>query len=163
MSSQVKVEPTLVPKVVKGESFLTQIGVARFQWTIKNFNDVSNCFKAIQSSSFSVDIIDPSTKAKKVQSYHVEMEFTNNKPPFPVYLVQETGEKSLSTKISLIGNYKRDEVMLEKVHIFLLSANNKKKFMNVTPQKNLISFPEEVTFEIQVTLNQLISLTAFSN
>ena len=36
MSSQMK--PTVVPKVFKGKSFFTELGVAKFHWTIEDFN-----------------------------------------------------------------------------------------------------------------------------
>ncbi len=163
MSSQVKVEPTLVPKVVKGESCLNQIGVTRFQWTIKNFNDMLRCFQTIKSPSFTIDIIDPSTKAKKVQSYHLEMEFPNSKLQCLVHLVQETGEKSLSTKISLesfapkVGAIpgKYISVTLETANAFMFSAKNKNTVMIITLPGYECSYPDEVTIEVQVTLSQL--------
>jgi hypothetical protein len=166
MSSQVKVESTLIPKVVKGESFLTQIGVTRFQWTIKNFKDMLHCFQTIKSPSFTVDIIDPSTKAKKVQSYHLEMEILSNEQiENPIHLVQDTGEKSLLMKISLesygpkaggvrhTGNY--INVSLETANAFMFSAKNKNTVMIITLPGYESSLPEEVTIEIQVTLSQL--------
>jgi hypothetical protein len=157
MSSQVKVESTLIPKVFKDEIYLTQIGVARFQWTIKNFMDVSHCFEGIRSSGFSIDVLDRKTMEDKSQWYHLEMEFPKNKLPFPVYLLQSSSEKPVLAKISLESYapiFSGNDVSLETAYAFQLSSNNKKRIVNVDYVNNA---PEEVTFEIEVTFSKLNS------
>jgi hypothetical protein len=165
MSSPTKVEQNIVPKVVKGESFLAELGVTRFQWTIKNFKGFLGSYQMIKSPRFSIDIINPSTSSKKVQSFHLDMVLPNKNPgtQCPVFLIQETDEKVL-TKTTLesfgpknAGSYYCTpyvQVSLEAANVFEMSANDRKKVMTIALPNSVGCFPDELTIEVQVALSQ---------
>jgi hypothetical protein len=159
MSSQIKTEPdvlpSVVPEVVNGESFLAELGVVRFKWTIKDFEGFLNIGRTISSPSFKMKTTDPSSK---VRSFHLEMEipkkFSNAR--FPIFLVNETGGEIL-TKITLEDFGPKNQgghfpyVYVE--HILgsqvAYMPEERKTFFGICLPKG---FPKEVTITIKVTL-----------
>jgi hypothetical protein len=105
MSSQIKIEAKVVPKVVSGKTFLKKLGEVTFEWTIEDFKQFLELGQAIKSPRFEIETTDPSMN---VRSFHLEMEMPNKGPhseclAFPVFLVNETGGDYLM-KMFLFGS-----------------------------------------------------------
>jgi hypothetical protein len=159
MSSQTKLKSNVVPKVFKGETYFAELGVAKFEWTIKDFNGFVDLGKTIRSPSFNMDTTDPQTK---VRSFHLEMEIPNKKPGShcPVFLVNETGGEilikisleSFSPKYSAYSPYV--DLKLDATVVVQTSEEDKKKVMTATLPSNPIYLPKEVTIKVQVALSQ---------
>jgi len=158
MSSQTKLKSNVVPNVSKGETYFAELGVAKFEWTIKDFNGFVDLGKTIRSPSFNMDTTDPQTK---VRSFHLEMEIPNKKPGShcPVFLVNETGGEilmkiyleSFSPEIAAYSPYV--VVSLNATIVVQTSSEDKANVMTVT-LPDPIYLPKEVTIKIRVALSQ---------
>jgi len=148
-----KVVPKVVPEVVSGKSFLSELGVIRFKWTIEDFKGFLDIGQTIISPSFNMETTAPSSK---VRSFHLEMEIPSKAQDtkYPIYLVNETGGEIL-TKITLEGFYCNPCVVSVSLEtgVVVHKLKEKKQVMTVTLSKSN-HFPKEVTIEIKVTLCQ---------
>jgi hypothetical protein len=159
MSSQIKTQPNVlrnvVPEVDDGKSFLAELGVARFKWTIEDFKGFLDIGQTIKSPSFKMETTDP---VSKVRSFHLEM--VNPRPisnaQFPIFLVNETGGEIL-TKITRedfgpeTGTPRKFSVSLER-GVVVHKLKEKKQVLSVVPYDNFL--PNKVTIGIKVTLCQ---------
>jgi hypothetical protein len=151
MSSQIKVEPNVVPSVVKGVSYFSDVVVTHLQWTIKDFKRFLDLCQPIRSPSFG-----------KVRPFHLEMEIPNKCPGTrcPVSLVQdERGQ--IEMKIALLsfgpkpiltmfGSPTASYVNVAETSFY----NDGKKVMTITLPGNERYFPDEVTIELKVSQSQ---------
>jgi hypothetical protein len=174
MSSKIKTDSNVavVPKVVKGESFLAELGATKFEWTIKDFKAFLNIGRTIKSPSFQIDTTDPSNIFAG-RSYHLEMEILGNIPntQLPVFLVNETvGE--IVTKVTLerfspTPGLKKGpcvSLWLEDYACFPTASIDRKHAMTFSltfslPDSEINSpkeayIPNEVVIELKVTLFQ---------
>jgi hypothetical protein len=176
MSSKIKTDSNVavVPKVVKGESFLAELGATKFEWTIKDFKAFMHIGQTIKSPSFQIDTTDPSNIFAG-RSYHLEMEILGNIPntQLPIFLVNETvGE--IVTKVTFesfsppfSGQKKRScvNLWLADYPFFPTSSIDSRKHamtFSLTfslPDSEINSpkeayIPNEVVIELKVTLFQ---------
>ncbi len=166
-----------ITKLVTGESFLVDLGVARFKWTIRDFKEILNFGKTIRSPNFEMETTDPSIlhypdpaivsftdPATKVRSFRLEMVIPKKalKMQCPVYLVNETGGEIL-TKVALQSySPKWDTYVVVSMEADAsqstndtssrndASTNVRKKVLTVTLPGDWLFFPDEMSVEVKV-------------
>jgi hypothetical protein len=151
MSSQIKVEPNVVPSVAKGVSYFSDVGVTHLQWTIKDFKRFLDLGQPIRSPSFG-----------KVRPFHLEMKIPNKCPGTHcrVSLVQdESGQIEMKFALLSFGSkLKRTAMGLPSAPYVTVGPtscyNDGKEVIAVTLPGSVRYFPDEVTIELEVSQSQ---------
>jgi hypothetical protein len=156
MSSQLKSESKVLPEIVTqvGESFLEELGVARFKWIIKDFKEHLDLGETIHSPVCELEIIKPYVSPR---SFHLEMEIPNKNPctNCPIFLVNGCGLLKIALE-SYSPNWKGFDFNVSLITSIVQTSLRKKHVMTLTlpSQKNYYLLPKEVTIEIRVALCQ---------